>query len=184
MRDSFAYSTIWMGDIAAETGDGRLIVDVASFLTRDEIGIAQAVKDGGGGEFRLVPELSVADPNSVRVFPQNIEIEGRLTFTSAAPTAEVSNIAPATGNLSFVVRHSLIRLPEPGYRAAPLRSARRERSAARSSISASRSAGRSSTSSPTASGWRRSTPMRRARGCAARSSSTSTAPRPSRSAPP
>jgi len=115
VRDSFAYSTLWMGDIAAETPDGRLLVDVASFLTRDEMGIAQALKDGGGGEFRLASELSVADPASVRVFPQNIEMEGRLTFTSAAQTAEVGNIAPATGNLSFVVRHSLIRLPEPGY---------------------------------------------------------------------
>ena len=72
-----------MGDIAAETPDGRLIVDVASFLTRDEMGIALALKDGGGGEFRLVDELSVADANSVRVFPENIELEGRLTF--AAP---------------------------------------------------------------------------------------------------
>jgi len=115
VRDSFAYSTIWMGDIAGETPDGRLLVDLASFLTRDELGIAQALKDGGGGEFRLVPELSVADPNSVRVFPENIEMEGRLTFTSTAPTAEVNNIAVVNGNLSFVVRHSLIRLPEPGY---------------------------------------------------------------------
>jgi hypothetical protein len=115
VRDSFAYSTIWMGDIAAETADGRLLVDLASFLTRDEMGIAQALKDGGGGDFRLVPELSLADPNSVRVFPENIELEGRLTFTSAAPTAEVNNIAAVNGNLSFVVRHSLIRLPDPGY---------------------------------------------------------------------
>ena len=110
VRDSFAYSTIWMGDIAGETPDGRLLVDLASFLTRDEMGLAQALKDGGGGEFRLVPELSVADPNSVRVFPENIEMEGRLTFTSTAPTAEVNNIAVVNGNLSFVVRHSLIRL--------------------------------------------------------------------------
>jgi hypothetical protein len=116
VRDSFAYSTLWMGDIAAETPDGRLIVDVASFLTRDEMGIAQALKDGGGGEFRLVSELSVADPASARVFPDNIEMEGRLTFASAAATPEVGNIAPATGNLSFVVRHSLIRLPPAGYR--------------------------------------------------------------------
>ncbi len=115
VRDSFAYSTIWMGDIAGETPDGRLLVDLSSFLTRDEMGIAQAIKDGGGGEFRLVPELSVADPNSVRVFPENIELEGRLTFTSTAPTAETNNIAAVNGNLSFVVRHSLIRLPEPGY---------------------------------------------------------------------
>jgi hypothetical protein len=115
VRDSFAYSTIWMGEVAAETADGRLIVDVASFLTRDEMGIAQSLRDGGGGEFRLVPELSVADPNSVRAFPDNVELEGRLTFTSAAPTAEVNNISPVNGNLSFVVRHSLVRLPEPGY---------------------------------------------------------------------
>jgi hypothetical protein len=115
VRDSFAYSTIWMGDIAAETPDGRLLVDLSSFLTRDEMGIALAIKDGGGGEFRLVPELSVADPNSVRSFPDNIEMEGRLTFTSAAPTAETNNIAAVNGNLSFVVRHSLIRLPDPGY---------------------------------------------------------------------
>ena len=115
VRDSFAYSTLWMGDIAAETADGRLLVDVAGFLTRDELGIVQALKDGGGGEFRLADTLSVADPNSVRVFPDNIELEGRLTFTSTAATAEVSNIAPASGNLSFVVRHSMIRLPDPGY---------------------------------------------------------------------
>ena len=115
VRDSFAYSTIWMGDIAAESADGRLLVDVAAFLTRDEMNIAQALREGGGGEFRLVAELSVADPNSVRVFPENIELEGRLTFASAAPTPEVNNIAPVSGNLSFVVRHSLIRLPGPGY---------------------------------------------------------------------
>ncbi|HTU12299.1 MAG TPA: zinc-dependent metalloprotease [Allosphingosinicella sp.] len=115
VRDSFAYSTIWMGDIAAETPDGRLLVDLVSFLTRDELGIAQAIREGGGGEFRLAPELSVADPNSVRAFPENIELEGRLTFTSAAPTAEVNNIAVVNGNLSFVVRHSLIKLPDPGY---------------------------------------------------------------------
>ncbi|HYI63781.1 MAG TPA: zinc-dependent metalloprotease [Allosphingosinicella sp.] len=115
VRDSFAYSTIWMGDVAAETADGRLLVDIASFLTRDELNIAQAIRRGEGGEFRLVPELSVADPNSVRAFPENIELEGRLTFAATAPTAEVNNIAPVTGNLSFVVRHSLLALPGPGY---------------------------------------------------------------------
>ena len=53
-RESFAYSTIWMGDIAAETADGRLLVDVSSFLTRDSMGIAQALKGGGEKGFELV----------------------------------------------------------------------------------------------------------------------------------
>jgi hypothetical protein len=115
VRQSFATSTIWMGDVAAEQPDGRLLVDISTFLTRDDVNIAGALKQGGGGEFRLVPELSVADTNFVRVFPDNIEMEGRLTFVSAQPTAEVNNIAPVDGNLSFTIRHSLIRLPEPGY---------------------------------------------------------------------
>jgi hypothetical protein len=115
-RESFAYSTIWMGNIEGETADGRLLVDVSSFLTRDAMGIAQALKQGGEKGFALSSDLSVADPGSVRVFPENIEMEARQTYVSAEPGAEVNNIAPATGNLSFIVRHSLIKLPEPGYR--------------------------------------------------------------------
>ena len=114
VRRSFAYSTLWMGD-ALPQADGRILVDVSSFLTRDDMDIAGSLKRGGGGEFRLAPELSVADSNFVKVFPDNIELEGRLTFVSSQPTAEVNNIAPVDGNVSFLVRHSLIRLPAPGY---------------------------------------------------------------------
>ena len=116
VRESFAYSTLWMGDVAGETADGRLLVDISGFLARDDIGIAQALKNGGAGEFKLEPSLSVADPNEVRVFPGNIELEARLTFVSTAPTAEANNISPVGGNLAFIVRHSLVALPEPGYR--------------------------------------------------------------------
>ncbi len=115
-RESFAYSTLWTGDIAAETADGRLLVDVSGFLTRDAVGIAQALKGAGEKGFALVNDLTVADPNSVKVFPDNIEMEARQTFVSTEPGAEVNNIAPATGNLSFIVRHSLVKLPEPGFR--------------------------------------------------------------------
>ncbi|HEX8257551.1 MAG TPA: DUF5117 domain-containing protein, partial [Allosphingosinicella sp.] len=114
-RESFAYSTIWMGDIAAETNDGRLLVDVSGLLTRDAMGIAQALKGGGEKDYKLVPELTVADPGSVKVFPENIEMEARQTFVSAEPGAEARNIAPAQGILSFIVRHSLVKLPAPGY---------------------------------------------------------------------
>src|SRR3546814_14554354 len=108
-----------MGYSASETADGRLLVDVSSFLTRDVIGIAKALKDSVEKEFKLDPELTVADPNSVKVFPENIEMEARQTFVSTDPGAEVNNIAPAAGPPSFIVRHSLATLPEPGYRTRP-----------------------------------------------------------------
>src|SRR5580765_8725978 len=61
VRHSFAYSTLWMGDIASESADGRLIVDISSFLTRDDLNIARALREQDNGDYRLVPELSVAD---------------------------------------------------------------------------------------------------------------------------
>jgi hypothetical protein len=115
-RESFAFSTIWMGDIAAETAEGRLLVDLASFLTCDALGIGQALKGAGEKGFAMVGDLSVADPNAVKVFPDNIELEARQTFVSSEPGAEVNNIAPASGNISFIVRHSLVRLPDVRYR--------------------------------------------------------------------
>ena len=50
VRRSFAYSTIWMGDVAAETADGRLLVDVAGLLTRDDMDIARALREQDNGD--------------------------------------------------------------------------------------------------------------------------------------
>ena len=74
--------------------------------------------------------------NFVRVFPRNIELEARLTFVSARARArgrQHRRRSPAM--LSFVVRHSLIALPDArlSCRAASIRAP--GRSAARSSIS-------------------------------------------------
>lgn len=115
VRDSFATSTIWMGEVIASKPDGSFTVDLAPFLVRDDRGIAQRIKQGGGGEFKLVPELSAADPNFVKAFPRNVELAGRLTFRSDEPGAEIGNIIPGDTTLSLVVRHSLIALPEPGF---------------------------------------------------------------------
>ena len=115
VRESFATSTIWMGDIAQETPDGRLLVDISPFLARDDLNLARALREQENGDYRLAAELSTADPNFVRVFPRNIELAARLTFVSARPGPEVGNIAPVGGNVSFIVRHSLVALPQPGY---------------------------------------------------------------------
>ena len=115
VRESFASSTIWMGDVAETKPDGSFTVDLAGFLARDDGGIARALKQGGGGTYKLTPELSAADPNFVKVFPDNAEFAARLTFRSDEPTAEVTNIVPDSDSISLVLRHSLIRLPEPGF---------------------------------------------------------------------
>src|SRR5690348_1731065 len=111
---SFATSTLWLGDIIKTNADGSYTVDLSSFLARDDTGIAQALKRGGGGDFKFVPELSAADPNFVKIFPKNAEFAAKLTFRSDEPKAEVSNIVGGN-TVTLVLRHSLIALPEPGF---------------------------------------------------------------------
>ncbi len=113
-RTSFATSILWMGDVIATKPDGSYTVDLSGFLARDDVGIVQAIKRGGGGEYKLVPELSAADPSFVKVFPDNAEFAARLTFHSDEPKDEVSNIVGGN-TLSLVLRHSLIALPDSGY---------------------------------------------------------------------
>jgi len=114
VRESFAYSTIWRGEVAAETANGGFLINIAPFLARDDLQLAGALSEGDRA-FSFQPDLSIADTNFVRVFPRNIEMRSRLTFTAANPGDEVSNITPVSGNLSFIVRHSLIALPEAGF---------------------------------------------------------------------
>jgi hypothetical protein len=114
-HDAFAVSTVWAGKVEGLTADGRVLVDLSTFLTRDVEDIAGDLQRSGERGFKLVPDLSVADPNAVKVFPLNLEFEARQTFASDTPGAEVRNIAPEPKSITLTVRHSLIKLPEPGF---------------------------------------------------------------------
>jgi len=124
----FAISTVWLGDAAQILPDGRIVLDIAPFLTGDILGIANSLNQagdamgtgpsatGGAGKgFKLVDKLSTADPGATKVFPDNIELEAIQTFASETPGAEVENIAPDPRQVSFTVHFSLVRLPGPGF---------------------------------------------------------------------
>lgn len=110
---SFPFSTVAMLDIVS-SGPGGTVIDIAPFLTRDTMNLAGTLNHEGKG-FHLVDALSAADPASVKVFPDNIEMEAVQTFASETPGKEVSQIAADPRQISFTVHHSLIRLPGPGF---------------------------------------------------------------------
>ncbi|MES2288249.1 MAG: zinc-dependent metalloprotease [Pseudomonadota bacterium] len=112
--DAFATSTLWIGD-AVEAADGRLLVDIAPFLVRDTKGIIAQLNTSGEKGWKLAEALSAADVNSVRTFPLNLEFEARQTYASDTPGPEVRNIAPDPRQVTLVVRHSFVALPESGY---------------------------------------------------------------------
>jgi hypothetical protein len=113
-RENFPYSVVAMVDVVSTAPSGAVTVNLAPFLTHDAMNIAGALNGEAKG-FRQVDSLSAADPKSVKVFPDNIEMEAVQTYASETPGDEISNIAPDPRQVSFTVHHSLVRLPGPGF---------------------------------------------------------------------
>ena len=114
-RDSFAFTAAWMAKPVQTYLDGRMLIDIAPFLTRDGVDVARTLASGGAKGFRLVDSLSAADPAATRVFPDNIELEALQTYQSDTPGDELGNIAPDPRQITLTIHHSLIRLPDAGY---------------------------------------------------------------------
>ncbi len=114
VRDAFAESVVWGFDVAAETGD-RVLVDATSFVVRDAHGVAQQLKATGQGSFSLDASRSTPYPDVLKAFPDNTELEARLTFTSDEPGPYVRDVAADPNAVTVRVRHSLVRLPDAGY---------------------------------------------------------------------
>lgn len=132
VASDFGISTVWLTDIAETLPDGRIVIDIAPFLAMDTLGIAAslnaeldslgvgAATSLGGKGFRLEDKLSLADPASVKVFPDNIEVDAVQTFVSDNPGVEVENIVPDPKKVTLSVHHSFVRLPAPGFKPLPL----------------------------------------------------------------
>ncbi|MFN4176703.1 zinc-dependent metalloprotease [Phenylobacterium sp.] len=115
VRDSFAVSNLWSGEVEAEAADGAVLVDFSSFLGQDALDIAARLKQRRQGTFRLSAPLSYIDAAGAAAFPENVELEAVQTFTSEEPGPEVRGVAPDPRNLTFTVHHSFLKLPDPGF---------------------------------------------------------------------
>ena len=116
-RDAFVGSTVWAGDVVATAPDGSVLVDISGFVTRDAHGIVQGL--AGQGTLRPVADLTMVDASAARAFPDNVELEARLTFSVEGPGPVLRQIAPDARLATFTVRHSFIRLPDAGYAPRP-----------------------------------------------------------------
>jgi hypothetical protein len=114
-RDAFVGSTVWAGEIVSTAPDGAVLVDISGFVTRDAHGIVQGLARAGQGTLRPVSDLTLVDASAARSFPDNVELEARLTFAVETPGRVLNQIAPDSRLTTFTVRHSFIRLPDAGF---------------------------------------------------------------------
>ena len=116
VRESFATSILWAGEIAALDRNGRALVDFTPFLLRDAHDIVARLKTAGQGSWSLDAARSVIDPERCLAFPENLEFEALLTYQSTEPGELVRETAPTAGAMTLVQHHSLLRLPDAGYK--------------------------------------------------------------------
>lgn len=114
-RESFATSVLWAADVEAEDPDGAVLVDLTPFVVRDAHGVTRALAGAGQGSWTLDSGRSALDPQGCLAFPDNLELEARLTFAGDGPGAHVRETAPDSRAITLVQHHSLIRLPDAGY---------------------------------------------------------------------
>jgi hypothetical protein len=116
VRESFATSVLWGGEIVAEDPDGRALVDFTSFVVRDAHRVAATLKDTNQGDFSLDAARSAADLEACLAFPKNLEFEALLTYAGSQPGQYVQETAPLPQAITLVQHQSLLELPDAGYK--------------------------------------------------------------------
>ena len=116
MEQSFAPSVIWAGKVEALDEDGRSLIDLSPFLLRDAHNVVRTLESGEHGSFSLDAGRSAIDLDAALAFPDNVELEAVLTYTSAKPGDHVRRTAPESSAFTVVQHHSFVRLPDDGYR--------------------------------------------------------------------
>lgn len=116
VRESFATSVLWAGEVLATDPAGRPLVDLSGFLLRDAHGVIQRLAETGQGSFALDRERSAIDLEACLAFPANVELESVLTFSASTPGPEVRATAPAPTAVTLTLHQSLLALPDDGYR--------------------------------------------------------------------
>ena len=86
VRDSFATSILWAGEIAAQEPDGRRAgrLHVLPGARRPRAS-RRGSRWRSEGSWSLDSERSVVDPEDCKAFPDNVELEALLTYQSSDP---------------------------------------------------------------------------------------------------
>lgn len=114
-QDSFARSTLWGFEVAAEEGS-RVLVDATSFLLRDCAQVAQQLQEQKQGNYEPDGTRTTFYLPLTKAFPRNTEVETTLTLTGQATGSFIRDVTPSPGAVTVREHQSFVALPEPGYK--------------------------------------------------------------------
>ena len=125
VTDAFARSVLWSFPVGAAS-DGRVLVDFTEFLVRDGNNTAGRLQPGA---YRFEANRSFVYMPGTMAFPKNTEMEAELTFVQQPGAAGggrgggggrffegVGSVAASAEAASIRVHHSIVELPDNGYK--------------------------------------------------------------------
>ncbi len=107
VEDAFAPSVHWGFDIVATSGSS-VLVDATDFFLRDARNVTGAIANRNQGNFTLDKSRSAFYLLNTKAFPENVEVESMLTFTSSNPGNLVNSVAATGGSITLRQHHSLV----------------------------------------------------------------------------
>lgn len=108
---SFPSSVLWANKLEGRDADGTTVADITGFLVRDAHRSAATM-----GSYSLDANRSFLMPEGCLSFPDNLEFDASLTFTSSTGSLAVRETAPDAQAVTIIQHHSLVRLPDKGFR--------------------------------------------------------------------
>ncbi len=115
VEESFARSALFGFTVEAQDGE-RALVDATQFAVRDAHDAVGALRRSQQGTFALDPLRSAVYMPHTKAFPRNTEIEVTLTLAGTNPGRYVRDVTPSPEAITIRERHSLVALPEPGFK--------------------------------------------------------------------
>ncbi len=115
VEESFARSAIFGFTVEAQDG-ARVLVDATDFVVRDAHDAAGNLRRTQQGTYTVDRSRSAVYMPRTKAFPRNTEIEVTLTLAGTNPGRYVRDVTPNPEAITIRERHSLVALPEPGFK--------------------------------------------------------------------
>lgn len=116
VEESFARSVLWGFKVEATEGD-RVLIDATAFFLRDAHGVTDVLRRSRQGQYRYDESRSAFYLPRTKAFPKNTEVETMLTFTTDGDSGPlVREVAPSPQAITVREHHSLVELPDDGYK--------------------------------------------------------------------
>ena len=115
VEDAFAPSVHWGFDIVAEQDD-NILVDATPFFLRDARDVSGQIATADQGNFALDASRSAIYLPNTAAYPNNVEVEAMLTFTSSNAGQLVSAVAASGSSITLRQHHSIVKLPDDNYK--------------------------------------------------------------------